>query len=129
MKRITLEDVREKMFSAAPFHPYADFDVNMDCIRINLRDCSSKEVRVSPHLTVLYDNNPNDGQQPVVGMNIKGVHELGIPLFGVCLVSDILNSIVNKLPDEEALKIKRSGFANARYLGEMQVEIPAYESC
>ncbi|MFZ4540097.1 hypothetical protein [Propionivibrio sp.] len=129
MKRMTLQDVRDKMFSAAPFHPYADFDDSMDSIRIHFRDCSSKEVRISPHFTVLYDNNPNKGQQPIVGMSIKGFHEFGIPLFGVCLVSDILDSIVGKLPDEEASEIKRKGFANPSYLGEMQVEIPSFADC
>jgi hypothetical protein len=50
------------------FTPVAFYDKFMDCIRVELRDCSLTETRVDEYLTILYDNNPEPGQSPSAGL-------------------------------------------------------------
>lgn len=40
------------------FKPVAYFDSHADCIRIELRDCSFTEERISQPVTLLEDNHP-----------------------------------------------------------------------
>lgn len=84
-----------------PFVPFAYYDRHMDCIRIELRDCSTYERRLNEVLTFAYDNYPEPGQNPVAGITIKGVKhyfmQWGIPLEGIRFITDILNIIVTKI--------------------------------
>ena len=79
------------------FRPCAYYDKHMDCIRIELRDCSVKELRLSELLTVHMDNDPEDGQSQYVGLTIKGVKhvftELNLPLEGIIRITEILNRL------------------------------------
>lgn len=86
------------------FKPVAYFDKFLDCIRIELRDCSMTEERISETITTLHDNYPGPGQDARAGLMIKGVHHLftrlGIPMSGVVLVTDILNLLLANLPED-----------------------------
>ena len=74
----------------------------MDCIRVELRDCSLTETRVDEYLTILYDNNPEDGQSPSAGLMIKGIkhlfNEWRLPLEGILRVTDIFDKMAKKYP-------------------------------
>ena len=90
-----------------PFSPLAYYDKHMDCIRIELRDCSAFERRLNEHLTIAYDNYPEKNQQSVVGLTIKGVKHFftiwKIPLEGIYLVTDLLNRLVKEMALDEAV--------------------------
>src|SRR5471030_1931007 len=86
----------------AAFKPLAYYDKHMDCIRIELRDCSMTEKRISKYLTILYDNYPGPDQPDCAGLMIKGVkHSFkawGLPMAGVVMVTSILNQVLKQLP-------------------------------
>lgn len=86
------------------FKPVAYFDKFLDCIRIELRDCSMTEERINETITTLRDNYPGPGQDGRAGLMIKGVHHLfirlGIPMSGIVLVTEILNSLLADLPED-----------------------------
>lgn len=76
-RELTLK-VRAVMKDAPPFRPCAVFDEQLDCVRVNWRDCSQVEERINQWLTLCYDNYP-DGQTRLVGFNLKGVaHAMGV---------------------------------------------------
>lgn len=82
--------------------PVAYYDKHMDCIRIELRDCSLTEVRVNKMLTLLHDNHPSEHQTHLAGIMIKGVkhlfNEWGLPLEGVLMVTTIIDRLLQTLP-------------------------------
>jgi hypothetical protein len=86
------------------FAPIAYYDKHLDCIRVEIRDCSVTEHRCGEHLTVLEDNYPKEGQMKYVGFAIKGVRHvfetLEVPLEGIQLVVDFLDKIVRMYPSE-----------------------------
>lgn len=90
------------------FVPLAYYEKHMDCIRIELRDCSLSEERMDELLTVLYDNHPQDDRSPVAGLMIKGVKHFfkkhGLPLEGIVLVTEILDRIVKEMPISEEMQ-------------------------
>ena len=87
-----------------PFRPLAYYDRHMDCIRIELRDCSTTERRIDSTMTVLLDNFPQENQEETVGLMIKGVKhlfkQLELPLEGIIFVTQILDRLVAKYPKE-----------------------------
>lgn len=89
----------------APFKPVAYYDQHMDCIRIELCDCSITEERINPVLTVLHDNYPGSGQDDRAGLMIKGVKhffsEWKMEMEGVVLVTRILNQLLEQLPHDQ----------------------------
>lgn len=90
------------------FTPIAYYDKHMDCIRIELRDCSMTEIRIDSVLTLLRDNHPSPDQQPVAGLMVKGVRLLfkqwDISLGGVLMITTILNRILEQMPRISAKK-------------------------
>lgn len=88
--------------SLRPFKPTAYYDSHMDCIRIELRDCSFTEERFNEHVTFLEDNYPG-ARSTVAGLMIKGVKHLfkeqDIALDGIIYVTSILNRMVSQYPD------------------------------
>jgi len=93
------------------FKPIAYYDKHMDCIRVELRDCSVTEVRIDPTLTLLRDNDPSAAQHPMSGVMIKGIKHLfkswGLQLEGIHLVTDIVNRLLADLPiDPENVDLK-----------------------
>ena len=87
------------------FRPCAYFDKHMDCIRVELRDCSVKEVRISEYLTLHLDNRPDEGQSHYVGITIKGIKHLftehNLPLDGIVRITQLLD-LAAKTFDESA---------------------------
>src|SRR5687767_9340505 len=57
------------------FAPRADYDKELDCIRVIVRDCSPCEYRITPWLTVWHDTDPESAPGPV-GFTLKGIREL-----------------------------------------------------
>jgi len=86
------------------FRPLAYYDKQLDCIRVEIRDCSVTEIRLDYVFTILEDNYPEPDQEKYVGFTIKGVRHLfarlGIPLEGVLRITDLLAQIVAKCPQE-----------------------------
>ena len=98
-------------YKPKPFRPMAYYDKHLDCIRVEIRDCSITEHRCGEILTVLEDNHPElednhpeKDQKKYVGFTIKGVghvfEELGLPKEGIHLVVKLLDQIVQKFPDQ-----------------------------
>ena len=87
----------------AQFRPVAYYDKHLDCIRIELRDCSITERRINEFITVLYDNYPEENQHDRAGLMIKGIKhlfkELGLPVEGIFRVTEILDKIAERYPD------------------------------
>src|SRR5258708_3658449 len=100
---LTLEDILDGQ-GIRDFKPVAYYDKHMDCMRIELRDCSMTEERISPNITVLTDNYPGPGQDGHAGLMIKGVRHLfkewNLALEGVHLVTEILNLLLDTLPQD-----------------------------
>jgi hypothetical protein len=92
-----------------PFQPVAYFDSHMDCVRIELRDCSFAEERVNQHITLLEDNHPAPQRTKVAGLMIKGIRHLfkqrGWPLEGIVHVTTILDELVKLYPEFAEQKI------------------------
>lgn len=111
------------------FKPVAYYDKHMDCIRIELRDCSIKEVRVSQQLTLLHDNHPSPHQSPLAGIMIKGVKHLfaqwDIPLEGVYFVTTIFDRLLQDLPlDPENVNQAKKGIEQVSYVaGEIDLTV------
>lgn len=86
-----------------PFEPVAYYDKHMDCIRVELRDCSFTEERHNEHVTFLEDNYPATSRNAVAGIMIKGVKhiftELALPLDGIVYVTTILDKMVKQYPE------------------------------
>jgi hypothetical protein len=86
-----------------PFMPVAYYDKHMDCIRVELRDCSFTEERINPHVTFLEDNYPASHRNATAGIMIKGVKHFfashGIPLEGIVYVTAILDQVVKQYPE------------------------------
>ncbi|MFZ1220417.1 MAG: hypothetical protein WAO00_14070 [Chthoniobacterales bacterium] len=96
----------------ATFRPVAYYDSHMDCIRIELRDCSITERRFDEVLTVLYDNYPEVNQHDRAGLMIKGVKhlfkELNLPTEGIVKVTEVLDKLAEKYPnvvDKEVCRV------------------------
>jgi len=88
------------------FAPNAYFDKHMDCIRVEIRDCSITELRISEMITILIDNNPEENQQQFVGIMIKGIKHLfktlDLPMSGIVRFTRIWDAIAKKFPEEVA---------------------------
>lgn len=107
MKAPTVEEWEAELLGSyppAPFVSMAYHDKHLDCIRVEIRDCSMTEHRCDEVFTVLEDNYPDDDQSKYVGFSIKGVahvfDSLDIPLEGIHLVVEILDQLVKAYPHE-----------------------------
>lgn len=91
-------------FPLCEFKPLAYYDESLDCIRVEVRDCSVTEWRLSELITVLEDNYPEQDQSRFVGFTLKGVKHLFVsvelPTSGVLRITDLLDKIVKKYPNE-----------------------------
>jgi len=99
----TLEETL-KEWPISSFRPVAYYDKHMDCIRIELRDCSMTEERINPVLTVLHDNYPGPGQDARAGLMIKGITHFfskwEMTMEGVVFVTELLNQLLEQLPPD-----------------------------
>lgn len=93
------------------FHPIAYYDKHLDCIRVQLKDCSFTEKRLNRYWTVLEENHV--ATDSLAGFNIKGIqylaNELGFPTTGVMKLTDLIDKIVKHYPDSSA-NIIEEGF-------------------
>jgi len=86
-----------------PFEPVAYYDKHMDCIRVELRDCSITEERHNEHITFLLDNYPTGNRNATAGIMIKGIRhlftKLELPLDGIIYLTQILDQLVKQYPE------------------------------
>lgn len=111
------------------FYPFAYYDKHLDCIRVQVRDCSVMEKRLSSIFTVLKANH-NDASE-YVGFNIKGVRHLfeqvGLPKSGVIKLAEIIDAIVKIYPDG-VVKLISEKFAALLRDNKLEVELNLVES-
>lgn len=85
----------------AEFRPFAYYDKHLDCIRVQLLDCSFKEERKNKIITVLSANHTE--QNFFAGFNIKGVRyifeKMGLSAVGVYKLTDLVDLLVKFYPD------------------------------
>jgi len=83
------------------FRPFAYYDKHLDCIRVQLLDCSFKEERKNKIITVLSANHTE--QNFFAGFNIKGVRyifeKMGLSTVGVYKLTDLVDLLVKFFPD------------------------------
>lgn len=107
--RTALQPELHKFIAAhlAEFKPFAYYDKHLDCIRVQIRDCSVLEERKNRIFTVLRANHAKSGT--LVGFNIKGVRhlfeQLGLDRQTCYQVADLMNLIVRLYPEESTKRI------------------------
>lgn len=93
------------------FQPFAYYDKHLDCIRVQILDCSVTEERVNKFFTILKPNHLEISPE-LVGFNIKGIshlfHDLDLPLTGVVSLTSIIDAIVKKYPEESVDGVART---------------------
>ena len=93
------------------FRPIAYYDKHLDCIRVQLKDCSFTEKRLNRYWTVLEENHGEANS--LAGFNIKGIQhlaqKLGFSITGVMKLTDLIDQIVRHYPDSAA-QIIEEGF-------------------
>lgn len=103
-----LEDFIAGLPDKSEFKPFAYYDKHLDCIRVQILDCSFKEERKNKIITVLSANHTE--QNNFVGFNIKGVRyifeEMKLPLSGVHKLSDLIDKLVKVFPDISVMQVK-----------------------
>lgn len=104
------------------FHPIAYYDKHLDCIRVQLKDCSFTEKRLNRYWTVLEENHGENDS--LAGFNIKGIHhlanQLGFPTTGIMKLTDLIDKIVKHYPDSSA-NIIEEGFTYALRQADLEV--------
>jgi len=90
------------------FEPFAYYDKHLDCIRVQIIDCSFKEVRKNKLITILSSNHTNRSQ--LAGFNIKGVRyifeSMGMDLAGVHSLVEVIDNMVKHFPDSAVKHVK-----------------------
>lgn len=107
------------------FRPFAYYDKHLDCIRVQVTDCSFKEERKNRIITVLTANHVE--QNSFVGFNIKGVkylfEEMGLPVSGVIKLTDLIDKLVQFFPDA-AVKHVQEAFRPILTEQDLSVQVP-----
>jgi len=82
------------------FSGFAYFDKHLDCIRIQLKDCSFTEYRRNKMFTILKENHT--ASDTSIGFNVKGISylckKLRLPKSGPVRVAKIIDEIVKVYP-------------------------------
>lgn len=90
------------------FRPFAYYDKHLDCIRVQLLDCSFKEERKHKIITVLSANHTE--QNTFAGFNIKGVRfvfeQMKLPATGVYKLTDLIDKLVKYFPDAATRQVQ-----------------------
>jgi hypothetical protein len=110
------------------FRPIAYYDKHLDCIRVQIRDCSVTEQRLNRFFTILKPMHPNEpehaGLPEYVGLNIKGVRHLferlGLKPKGVVRLVEILDRMVKMFPDR-ACKIVEEEVSRNREMQDLYI--------
>lgn len=94
--------------NSGEFRPFAYYDKHLDCIRVQILDCSFKEERKNRILTVLCANHLEKNN--FAGFNIKGVRyvfeELGLPTTGIYKLTDLVDKLVRFFPDSASKQVQ-----------------------
>lgn len=106
------------------FSPFAYYDKHLDCIRVQIRDCSVTEERLSKFITFL---RPTHGSKDAyVGFTLKGIRHLfeenDWPLEGVKLLTEIIDMVIKAVP-HSAVKKVRDEFTGQ--IEELEVDLAA----
>lgn len=104
------------------FRPFAYFDKHLDCIRVQIMDCSITERRLSRMFTILEANHTDT---PVtVGFTLKGIRhlfeELKLEASGVMKVTDLIDAIVRTYPHGAVKAVEE--FAVSRSVRDMEID-------
>ncbi len=87
--------------SGQVLRPFAYFDKHLDCIRVQIKDCSFKEIRLNEVCTVLQANH-SEGIE-YVGFTLKGIKHLtknlGLPENRPVFLASLIDEIVKQDPD------------------------------
>jgi hypothetical protein len=124
MNDLTLKELSDLIGSSGnePFRPFAYYDKHLDCIRVQLFDCSFTEKRLNRFFTLL-EANHRQGEQHA-GFNIKGVRSMfermGLPVKGVIKMTAVLDAIVQFYPDAAIEAVKRQFYP---VLGEENLDV------
>jgi len=83
------------------FIPIAYYDKHLDCIRVQIKDCSFTEKRLNKIFTVMKRNHVKEDQY--IGFTIKGVRylfeKLGLSKSGIFELTKLIDKIVQIYPD------------------------------
>jgi hypothetical protein len=124
MEHVAIDDLKSLVQQGPDhaFRPFAYYDKHLDCIRVQLFDCSFTEKRLNRFLTVLHANH-RDGE-PNAGFNIKGVRSLfermGLSATGVVKLTVLIDKLVQFYPDAAVEAVKRQF---RPVLGEEDLEV------
>lgn len=88
-------------YTLEDFRPLAYYHKHLDCIRVQIKDCSFREVRMNNIFTIWYANH---GNQEPMGFTIKGIkylfRKLGLPESDSILLASIIDKIVQEYPED-----------------------------
>lgn len=108
------------------FRPFAYYDKHLDCIRVQVVDCSFKEERKNKFITVLSANHFDESS--LAGFNIKGVRyifkQLGLSDAKVYKVTDLIDKLVQLYPDQ-ASKNLQSTFSKILKQNDLNINLAA----
>ena len=112
MEQALLNEMRELAKAeglAGDFRPFAYYDKHLDCIRVQLFDCSFTEKRLNRFVTVLNANH--EAEERLAGFNIKGVRhlfeQLGLSATAVHRMTAVIDSLAKFYPDSVLEQVKR----------------------
>lgn len=109
------------------FKPFAYFDKHLDCIRVQIKDCSITERRLSRMLTILEANHT--AVQTTVGFTIKGVRhlfeEFGFERGQVLKVTEFIDAIVENYPHSAVKAVEEFAVACAK---DMEIDFSDMEA-
>ncbi len=98
------------------FKPFAYFDKHLDCIRVQIRDCSITEHHLSSILTILEANHATT--PTTVGFTIKGVHhlfeEFNFERGQVLKVTEFIDKIVVNYPHGAVKAVEEFAVSSAK---------------
>lgn len=80
--------------------PFAYFDKHLDCIRVQIKDCSFKEIRLNKRCTISQANHSPGIEY--VGFTLKGIQHLtknlGLPDDQPVVLASLIDELVKRDP-------------------------------
>jgi hypothetical protein len=108
------------------FRPFAYYDKHLDCIRVQVMDCSFKEERKNKFITVLSANHLDESK--LAGFNIKGVRyifkQLGLSDAKVYKMTDLIDKLVQFYPDQASRNLQ-STFSKILMQSDLDIRLAA----
>jgi hypothetical protein len=109
--KIPFESLGDLLIGVSPFRPFAQYEKNLDRIRVQIMDCSICEEPLHPFLTLFYANYPfgrdaTPGDEQIVGFAIESVSQLfkilRLKPYGVIKLAELLDAMVERFPGTSA---------------------------